>query len=689
MPFEIAKQTSLGGGINTLDEENKLQPNEFRSLLDASLEDGETLQTPPGDTRINATQISVAFQQRIKLLAEYNQSTGARRRYAKVGDSLVEWTLAGVVSAPVVSGLAVGEIPGWTVHQDKFILVESSGNRITNGAVWGPLGSDPPPTPALVQFNGAGALTLLGVYRFRVSRFSTVLNQESGLSVEATITLVGLNDTVNVGPLAPALDAIWDTYRIYRTTAGGSVFFREASFAVSLGTFTSVDSDLILAGKPVAPTQDSVKPLPCAFVVIHLNRVFLAGFFSSPDFSAIRMSEPGQPSNFPTANRITFAAEDGDRITGLWVRGTRLFIAKKTKIFELLGDQPGNFEIVELERGRGVRCQRCTTTIGDREFILDTQTGPFTFSNQEATKIGAKVLPTVRQFNDAQANNFVAEHEPQTRAWWISTFSKPQVTVDPDTILVFHYERNAWLNLRLPGVTAMGLFHDVNERLRLCYGTNLGFIHLVDADGNKMRVNLPGNISGKIIQPTTVFGYTTDFGGIFTLGNGWLGGFTTVVFLDANRKVIRIETRQIAGNFANSVAVLAPFFSAPQTGDLWFLGAFFMDGLTGKTDIGDNERRKHVPFYWMHFTPQDHSTDLFSAFIADDEQAADDTDLANFTQLLRSTQQLPAIRGGGGRRPALAALRIVGICANQPFRVKGYSIAYMKSAYDRPKTSVP
>lgn len=375
MPFEIAKQTSIGGGINTLDEENKLQPNEFVDLLDASLEDGETLQPPPGDTRINATQITVAFQQRIVLLAEYNTSTGARRRYAKVGDGIVEWTLAGVVSLPVVAGLTVGEIPGWTIHQDKFILVESSGNRITNGAIWGPLGSDAPPTPALLQFNGAGALTLLGVYRFRVSRFSTALNQESGLSVEAVITLVGLNDTVNVGPLAPALDVIYDSYRIYRTTAGGSVFFREASFLISGGTFTSVDSDLTLASKPVAPTTDSVKPLPCQFAVIHLNRVFLAGFFTAPDFSAIRMSEPGQPSLFPTANRITFAAEDGDKISGMWVRGTRLFISKKTKIFELLGDQPGNFEIIELERGRGVVCPRTTTTIGDREFILDTQIG--------------------------------------------------------------------------------------------------------------------------------------------------------------------------------------------------------------------------------------------------------------------------------------------------------------------------
>jgi hypothetical protein len=684
MAFEIVRQNSLGGGLNALADECKLEPNEFRRLYDVSLEDGETLQNPPGDTRINISGMRFLGVSEIKLLAEYNKSNGSRRRYAKVNSVLYEWTLAGLVAGPVVTGLWPGEVPGWAVHEDKFNLVESSGNRVSDGAVWDVMIRTASPAPA-VAIAGGGVLT--GTYRWLVTRYSPALNRETPVSAPS-ITLLTAGHSVNVGPLAPALDSVYTEYRIYRTLSSGNIFYYVASLLVSGGTYFDNIPDLTIAANAEAAV-DSVVPGPCAFVVVHLNRLFLSGFFATIDSSAVMMSEPGFSGLFPVKNRITFAAEDGDRITGMWVRGTRLFIAKKTRIFELIGDDPVNFEIVEVERGRGVRCQRCTTTIGDREFLLDTQTGPFFFSNASSEKVGVKILPTIRRFNESYANHFVAEHEPQSRAWWMSVYSNPTVGSGPDTMYAFHYERNAWVQLRLPGVTAMGIFHDVNERPRLCYGTDQGYIHMVDADGNKIRANLPGNKYGKVSSPNTALTFFTDFGGIFILGDGWAGAFVTVVFLDDDRRVIKIEYRQVKKNWTNAIEVSTPFSSAPRDGDLWFLGAFFMDALTGRTDLEEEEKRKHVPYFWVGFSPQDHSQDLYAALLCDDEGDLDDTKLANFSQFGRFVQQLPAIRGGGGRRPNHMAVRFVGVCSNLPFRIKGYSIAHQKSAYDRPKTQVP
>lgn len=681
MAFDLVPVAPLGGGLNLLAEESKLAPGEFRELLDVSLEDGETLQAPPGDTRLNTSQISVAGNQRVVLLAEFNKSDGTRKRYAKVGDSIVEWTLAGVISAPVTTGLTVDDPPGWTVHQDKFILADQSGNQLTNGTVWGPLGNDAPAAPG-VAVGAAGVLN--GAYQYRVSRYSTILVEESSLSVASAVVNPAGNQ-VNVSGLT-ALDAVWDRVRVYRTLAGGSTFFLHSERA-SAANFADNTADGAIAGNATAPATDTVRPPPARFAVVHLNRLFLAGFYLATDVSALRMSEPGIPYRFPAANRLTFAAEDGDRITGLWTRGTRLFIAKQNRIFELLGDDTTNFEIVEVEAGRGVHAQRTTTTIGDREFILDTDHGPFSFSSASSDKVGQKVLPAIRRFNEAKANLFVGGHEPMSRAWWLSVFSTASVTADPDVIYAYHYERGAWAKLRLPHVTAMATVHDSSERLRLAYGTKYGFVHLVDADGNALRTNLGGLTSGVVTSPTTTFGFTSTSAGIVTTGNGWLGAFVTVVFLDANRQVLKIEQREVSGNFGNSVAVLSAFSSAPQPGDLWFLGGFFAEARTGKLDLGDGERRKHVPYFWVHFLAQDHSQDLYAALVVDDENASDDTRLANFTQLARTTQQLPALRGGGGRRPTLVAVRVVAVSSNQPYRVKGFTLAARRSAFDRPKTA--
>lgn len=660
----VAKE--LGGGLNVLSEESQLAPNHFRELIDASLEDGRTLQFPPGCVRINKARITGGAA--VRLLAEYNKADGTRIRYAKASQTLYTFDLSGTIAATALTSLTADAVPGWTVHNDLFILCDPSGNFIGNGTVFGALGASGPTAPTLAL--AAGSELEVGAYNFKISRYSTVLVEESALSAVASITTTGGNERVTLSNL-PALDSIWDRIRVYRTLVGGTSYFLDAERSVATDYTTTV-SDATLATQTPAPTTDTVRPPAAKFPVIHLNRLWLFGLDGDDD--AGRMSEPGLPYRFPSSNRITFSVKDGDSVTGAWVRDGRLYVAKKSKIFQLLGDGADNFELQEVDPGRGLGAERTLVTIGGRELILDLENGPFAFPSApgDQDKIGVHLLPEVRQWNASRAAKFVAGHEPMSRAWYISATTDTAMSAN-DAVFAYHYERGTWSKLRLSGVGAFGSFHDANERIRLFYGTDDGYIHRIDADGNALRANLGGANSGTV-QSGTATTVTTE-GSLATTSDGWEDEYLTVIFLDADGQVEAIERKKITSNTASVFTTAAWAARAPRLNDLWFAGAFFMDALTGKHDIGDREHLKHIPWWWLYFTPQDHASKLYAALIADDDDATDDAKLAGFSTVQKTSQQLPFVRGGGGRRPAQVAARIVAVGSNQPQRVVGWAVA--------------
>lgn len=669
----LRRYSTLGigplGGLNTVDEESTLPPNRFRRLIDASLEDGKTIQFPPGDSRITKAKVAAAS---ITLLAEYNKSDGTRKRYVKASQTLSTWDLAGTVTPTSLTSLTSGSIPGWTVMNDLFILCDPSGNYVSNGTVYGPLGADAPSAPTLAAAAGAGLN--VGAYLYKISLYSSVLLEESTLSASATVTTTPGNQQVNVSGL-PTLDSIWDKIRVYRTAAGGSAYFLQSERS-SAANYTDTTSDATILASTPAPSTDTVRPPAAKFCVIHLNRLFLAGLTNDPD--ALRMSEAGFAYRFPTANRITFSVKDGDNITGMWVRDGRLYVAKEHKVFVLLGDAVSNFQLQEVETGLGVGAQRCTTTIHDREYVLDLESGPFWINSNGSGKIGQDILKTVRAFKGSRATLFVGGHEPMSRAWYISVTSSATPTAN-DKCFAYHYERDQWCELRLAGVSAFGQFHDSNERLRLCYGTDDGYIHMIDADGNMLRTNIGGALSGVPTAASTTTAVVTT-GGLTTTSDGWAAEYLTIVFRDSNGLVTAIERKKITSNTGSTFTTSAFGTRAPTTTDLWFVGAFYLDALTFETDLGDPENRKHVPYWWPIFTPQDHSVKCYAALICDDENDSDDTDLAGFSVLNRGQQQLSVRRvGGGGRRPVKVAARFAAVGSNQPQRIRGFTVAHRQS----------
>lgn len=667
-----------GPALNSLDDRLAIGPQGFRRLFDVSLEDGQTLQFPPGDLRLNATRINSGAA--VRMIAEYNKADGTRYRYVKAGTEIRTFDLSGAISAAVKTGLTNDAIPGWVVHNDLFILCDPSGNWVSNGTVWGPLGADAPSAPSLAL--AAGNELEVGAYSYKIALRSSVLSQESTLSSAAAITTTGGNERVTLSGL-PTLDSIWDEIKIYRTLVGGSSYFLVATRTVSTD-YTDTMSDATAATQTPAPSNDTVRPPAAKFPVVHQNKLFL--FNLTNDADAGRFSEAGFPYRFPTANRITFNVKDGDDVTGAWVQGGRLYVAKKNRVFILVGDSASNYELVEeVSGGLGVGAERCTTPITfrletaqeTRMFCLDLERGPFVKGPTGASDISRKMLPTVRGFKGSRADKFVGGHEPTSKAWWISVTSTTAGTAN-DFVFAYHYETGGWSQLRLAGVGAFGEVHDASERLRLIYGTDDGFLHLVDGDSYGARASLGGDVTGAPAATSTTTSIVTT-GTLTTTGEGWKAEYLTILYRNAAGQVTSIERKKITSNTATTFTTAA-FTTAPTTTDLWFVGAFYMDAITGQSDLGLPENRKHCPYWWVYMVTQSHSVKMYGAIYVDDDNDDESEGLAGFTANDQGIQQLPVRRGGGGRRPVRVSARFVAVGSNHPQQVKGWAIAAGPSA---------
>ena len=135
---------------------------------------------------------------------------------------------------------------------------------------------------------------------------------------------------------------------IYRTEGEGDIYYyhsqltkgQASSHPVLASALFDTTADADLETTQTAPT-DNVTPPICEFIVLHKERIFLAGNATYPsrlyfsDISGII----SYPDVFPTANYIDISPDDGDEITGLAIDPTGyLCVFKKNCIRKIFTD---------------------------------------------------------------------------------------------------------------------------------------------------------------------------------------------------------------------------------------------------------------------------------------------------------------------------------------------------------------
>lgn len=269
---------------------------------------------------------------------------------------------------------------------------------ITGGMIWRYDGADlyehnfmlyPEDVSASQSNTANGALTLEGFYRYKVvyeCSDNKGIPDRSTPSPEVQITLTGVNDTVTL--TIPTLRLTNRTRSIkidvYRTTAGGDIFYKLTGLGDELYNPTNLDSDEVTYVDEYADSEiDANEPLytegqvyhsspPSAkMITVWKNRAWLAGLEDPHSLWYSKLASIDSTANFNDTYTIR-TNPAGGIIKDICPLGQFLVIFKETAIYTLFGNGPNNSgtasdygEIQVVSTDLGAKFTGCTVETPD------------------------------------------------------------------------------------------------------------------------------------------------------------------------------------------------------------------------------------------------------------------------------------------------------------------------------------
>jgi hypothetical protein len=143
------------------------------------------------------------------------------------------------------------------------------------------------------------------------------------------------------------------TLEVFRTTDGGSIFYRVSSITTPTENDTTADTvsfndtlaDSSITANEILYTTggvlDNIAPPSCDIIVNHANRVFLAGLQDKNDIRYSKIVRTGEGVAFNEALSIPVDPRGGD-ITALASMDANLVILKRDNIYVVSGDGPSD-----------------------------------------------------------------------------------------------------------------------------------------------------------------------------------------------------------------------------------------------------------------------------------------------------------------------------------------------------------
>lgn len=221
-----------------------------------------------------------------------------------------------------------------------------------------------PRAPVVAPTLAAGAGTgLSGAFKVRFSygvkdRYGRIL-AESPLSPEASVALS--NTGLAVSRIAPSLEVSVNCRFLYRTTTGGTVYFRWADLDDNV--ITSYDNNLGDAGLSLLPTLNSSLGIPpgssggvrLKLIATWKNRLW--SISTAPDdLDNLRYSEQDQPWAWPTGNLIPVpvVGENETGVTAIMPRRDDMAVFKRNSAHKITGDSGETFQRITITEGAGL-----------------------------------------------------------------------------------------------------------------------------------------------------------------------------------------------------------------------------------------------------------------------------------------------------------------------------------------------
>jgi hypothetical protein len=311
---------NLGGGRNTKDSNTLIADTEALDIENFDFEERGALKKVPGSAKLNSTPI-VAYP--VNTLFEAIKSDGTSHLLAFCGSGIYVSTDGGLTFSTLKdSGLTANKKWSCYTYADNVIMVNGTDtNQIYDFTAVRDMGLTDPTTAPTLGLGAAGNLT--GNYYYRVSFVYS--GSESNVGVASSV-VAPTADKVELTDI-PTGGTGCTQRKLYRTKAGGTVYYELATINNNTATiYTDDDVDALLSWK-VAPTNNT--PPPKAKFVIEKDERLL---YILPDSSDFYYSELYKPELSKGTSYRTVGADDGGILMGAAIYEGDMFFYKAKKI---------------------------------------------------------------------------------------------------------------------------------------------------------------------------------------------------------------------------------------------------------------------------------------------------------------------------------------------------------------------
>jgi hypothetical protein len=259
------------------------------------------------------------------------------------------------------------------------------------------------PTGAVTAAVGAAGV-LTGDYMYKVSYAIVVSGEmisESPLNVaSAVVTLTGDKADLTNIPVSP--DAQVTHRRIYRTTAGGSVFFYAGQVADN--TTTTYTDNLADAGlSTIAAPTDLGNPYgsTTADYFRHIagwkGRLWAA---SNKEIDRVFFSGPDKYYGWPAIYNLAInpTGQSGVGVNGFMPRRDELGVSKEEGLWKVVGTSVDNFQVIQVVAGIGAVAPESIIIIRDTAYFLAVD-GVYSWGAEGLIRLSERVDPWFKTDN--------------------------------------------------------------------------------------------------------------------------------------------------------------------------------------------------------------------------------------------------------------------------------------------------
>lgn len=351
-----------------------------------------------------------------------------------------------------------------------------------------------PPTSAPLLAAGSGT-GITGAVRVKVS-FTVkdengVLLQESPLGpASAAVTLA--DDDLSMTLIPKSTSDVVTGRRLYRTLAGGSVYFQFLD--IDDNHITEATSGVPDAGVELLPADPELGNPPGAvpgttfdLLVAWRNRLWgkpgAATLVDQIWFCDQDKFYAWASTNFLLASP---AGEDGIGITAFMPRRDELVVAKQTRLLKVVGKDEDDFEVIGVVENVGCLAPDSPAVIRDIAYFLGLD-GVYSYGPSGVQKISDKVEPWFTRddtFNRSLFPQAVGTYNPTLDTYDLQLAAAGSAVLD--RWVSYDIRRKEWLG---PHKTAAftpstrALLRNADGQARPIMGSSTGFLYLLNQTG--------------------------------------------------------------------------------------------------------------------------------------------------------------------------------------------------------------